>query len=138
MLSTMDIVVVAIFGMAVVGIGLVQGRREGTSGEEYFLAGHGLSWWLIGISLIAANISSEQFVGMNGSAAGSYGLAVASYDWLAAMGLAIVAMFILPRILRAGIYTMPNESADLRSWVPVDRRGPRAVLDMVVRTDEDL
>jgi SSS family solute:Na+ symporter len=108
MLSMLDIVVVAIFGVTVVGVGLIKGRREGTSGEEYFLAGHSLSWWLIGISLIAANISSEQLVGMNGSAAGSYGLAVASYDWLAAMGLAIVAMFILPRILRAGIYTMPE------------------------------
>lgn len=108
MLSSLDLLVFGLFCAAVVGVGLFQGRKEGNSGEEYFLAGHGLSWWLIGISLIAANISSEQFVGMNGSAAGSYGLAVASYDWLAAMGLAIVAMWILPRILRAGIYTMPE------------------------------
>jgi solute:Na+ symporter, SSS family len=63
MLSMLDIVVVAIFGVAVVGVGLIKGRREGTSGEEYFLAGHSLSWWLIGISLIAANISSEQLGG---------------------------------------------------------------------------
>jgi solute:Na+ symporter, SSS family len=108
MLSTLDFVIFVIFCATVVGVGLFTGRKESRSGEEYFLAGRGLSWWLIGISLIAANISSEQFVGMNGSAAGSYGLAVASYDWLAAMGLGIVAMFILPRILRAGIYTMPE------------------------------
>jgi SSS family solute:Na+ symporter len=108
MLTTLDFTIFVLFCAVVVGVSMFKGRRETGGEEEYFLAGHGLPWWLIGISLIAANISSEQFVGMNGGAAGSYGLAVASYDWLAAMGLAIVAMFILPRILRSGVYTMPE------------------------------
>jgi SSS family solute:Na+ symporter len=108
MLGTLDVVIFLLFFAGVVGFSLFMGRQQAAGGEEYFLAGHGLPWWLIGISLIAANISSEQFVGMNGGAAGSYGLAVASYDWLATMALALVAMFILPRILRAGVYTMPE------------------------------
>lgn len=108
MLSTLDFAIFALFFAVVVGFSMFKGRKEAGGGKEYFLAGHGLPWWLIGISLIAANISSEQFVGMNGGAAGGYGLAVASYDWLATMGLAVVAMFILPRILRSGVYTMPE------------------------------
>ena len=66
-------------------------------------------WWLIGVSLIAANISAEQFVGMSGQAAkGSIGLAVASYEWIAAVTLVIVAFCFLPTFLRSGIYTIPE------------------------------
>ena len=73
MLTTLDFTIFVLFCAVVVGVSMFKGRRETGGEEEYFLAGHGLPWWLIGISLIAANISSEQFVGMNGGAAGSYG-----------------------------------------------------------------
>ncbi len=67
-----------------------------------------LSWWLIGFSLIAANISTEQFVGMSGQAADYVGLAIASYEWMAAITLIVVAFVFLPRFLRTGIYTIPE------------------------------
>ena len=82
----LDICVFAAFVFAVIFTGLYKSKNEGGS-EDYFLAGRGLSWWLIGISLIAANISTEQFVGMSGSAAGLSGLAIASYEWMAAICL---------------------------------------------------
>jgi SSS family solute:Na+ symporter len=95
------------FVAAVISIGLFKSRHEKT-GEDYFLAGRGLRWWLIGFSLIASNISSEQFVGMSGNAASHVGLAIASYEWMAAVTLVIVGFFFLPYFLRAGIYTMPE------------------------------
>lgn len=102
-----DIVVFVAFVVAVVTVGLVKSGKEKTS-EDYFLAGRGLSWWLIGFSLIAANISTEQFVGMSGNAASHAGLAIASYEWIAAITLVVVAFAFLPYFLRAGIYTMPE------------------------------
>src|SRR5690606_20032089 len=72
------------------------------------LAGRGLRWWLIGFSLIAANISTEQFVGMSGNAASHVGLAIASYEWMAAITLVVVGFGFLPHFLRMGIYTMPE------------------------------
>ncbi|MFC1569695.1 sodium/solute symporter, partial [bacterium] len=78
------------------------------TGEDYFLAGRGLMWWLIGFSLIAANISTEQFVGMSGNAASHVGLAIASYEWMAAITLVVVAFAFLPYFLKAGIFTMPE------------------------------
>jgi solute:Na+ symporter, SSS family len=104
-----------LFSTAVVGViafGIwksrdgMHGAAAGASG--YFLAGRGLSWWLVGFSLIAANISTEQFVGMSGSAANWLGMAVASYEWMAAVTLVVVAFFFLPRFLRTGIYTIPE------------------------------
>ena len=103
----LDIAVFIAFVVAVVTTGLLKSRREQT-GEDYFLAGRGLKWWLIGFSLIAANISSEQFVGMSGNAASHVGLAIASYEWMAAITLVVVAFAFLPYFLRAGIYTMPE------------------------------
>ena len=103
----LDIVVFAAFIAAVIFVGLYKSKSEGGS-EDYFLAGRGLSWWLIGISLIAANISTEQFVGMSGSAAGLSGLAIASYEWMAAIVLVFVAFFFLPIFLRSGMYTVPQ------------------------------
>ena len=82
--------------------------RKGKTGEDYFLAGRQLTWPLIGLSMIAANISTEQFVGMAGQAAGSAGLAIASYEWMAAITMVIVALFLLPNFLRTGIYTFPE------------------------------
>ena len=104
----LDVGVFVAFVAAVLIVGIGMSRGEKTS-EEYFLAGRGLTWWLIGFSLIAANISAEQFVGMSGQAAkGDIGLAVASYEWIAAITLVIVAFFFLPTFLRSGIYTIPE------------------------------
>ncbi len=107
-LSFLDIVVFFVFIAAVIGIGIFKSRREKSSSEGYFLAGRGLSWWLIGFSLIAANISTEQFVGMSGQAASSVGMAIASYEWMAAITLVVVAFFFLPKFLKSGIYTIPE------------------------------
>lgn len=107
-LSWLDITVFVVFVVGVVTLGISKSRREETS-EDYFLAGRGLKWWLIGFSLIAANISAEQFVGMSGQAAkDSIGLAVASYEWIAAVTLVVVACFFLPKFLSSGIFTIPE------------------------------
>ena len=105
--SWIDITVFVAFVVCVVSLGVLKSRKEKTS-EEYFLAGRGLIWPLIGFSLIAANISTEQFVGMNGNAASHVGLAIASYEWMAAITLVVVGFWFLPYFLRAGIYTMPE------------------------------
>mgnify|MGYP001575699394 FL=1 len=105
--SLLDIAVFLGFVVAVVTTGLLKSRHEKTD-EDYFLAGRGLSWWLIGFSLIAANISTEQFVGMSGNAASHVGVAIASYEWMAAITLVVVAFCFLPYFLRAGIFTMPE------------------------------
>jgi len=111
-MSPLDIVVFIVFIAAVIGIGLYKSKGEATHSEhgasDYFLAGRGLSWWLIGFSLIAANISTEQFVGMSGQAANWLGIAIASYEWMAAITLVVVAFVFLPTFLRSGIYTMPE------------------------------
>ena len=91
----------------VIGVSLYASRKEESS-EDYFLAGRGLSWWVIGLSLIASNISTEHFIGMAGKGFTEVGLAIASYEWIAAFSLILVALFLLPRFLRAGIYTIPE------------------------------
>ena len=106
--GTLDLIVFAAFVAMVLFVGLSRSRHAGESGEDYFLAGRGLPWWLIGFSLIAANISTEQFVGMSGTAASHVGLAIASYEWMAAVTLVVVAFAFLPYFLKAGIYTMPE------------------------------
>src|SRR3972149_2110236 len=106
-LGIADISVFIAFFLIVVGTSMYKSRKEET-GEDYFLASRGLVWQLIGISLIAANISSEQFVGMSGQSAGNVGLAIASYEWMAAITLVVVAFFFLPKFLSSGIYTIPE------------------------------
>ena len=112
---TMNVLEVVLFVVAVVGViglgiwksrGDVDARDSGTSG--YFLAGRGLTWWLVGFSLIAANISTEQFVGMSGAAADWLGMAIASYEWMAAVTLVLVGFWFLPKFLKAGLYTIPE------------------------------
>ena len=105
----------SLFSISVIGViafGIWKARDESGAEEGgasgYFLAGRGLTWWLVGFSLIAANISTEQFVGMSGSAANWLGMAVASYEWMASITLVLVAFFFLPRFLRTGIYTIPE------------------------------
>lgn len=105
-LSTIDIVAFVGFLAMVIGISVYASRKEDTE-EDYFLAGRKLTWWLIGLSLIASNISSEHFVGMSGKGF-TLGLAIASYEWMAAITLVLVGIFLLPRFLKAGIYTIPE------------------------------
>jgi SSS family solute:Na+ symporter len=106
-LTYVDLLVFVAFMATVVGVSLYAGRRERSS-EDYFLAGRSLGWGLIGFSLIASNISTEHFVGMAGQAFGRVGLAIASYEWMSAIVLVFVAWWLLPRFLKAGIYTMPE------------------------------
>ena len=82
-----------------------KGEKRNTN--DYFLAGRGLAWWAIGASIIASNISAEQFVGMSGSGY-AIGLAMATYEWIAALGLLIVAKFFIPIFLKKKIFTMPQ------------------------------
>jgi SSS family solute:Na+ symporter len=105
--SWYDGLIFLMFFLIVVAFSMYKSRKEKT-GEDYFLAGRQLIWPLIGLSMIAANISTEQFVGMSGQGAGSAGLAIASYEWMAAITMVIVAIFLLPHFLRAGIYTFPE------------------------------
>ncbi|MBN2651923.1 MAG: sodium/solute symporter [Spirochaetales bacterium] len=109
-LSPLDIVIVVIYALLIVGLGLFasrmkSGKERGT--EDYFLAGKSLPWWAIGASLIAANISAEQFVGMSGSGF-KIGLAIASYEWMAALTLIIVGKYFLPIFIEKKIYTIPE------------------------------
>src|SRR3954449_8322776 len=75
--------------------------------KAFFLAEGSLTWWAIGASLIASNISAEQFIGMSGSGF-KMGLAIATYEWMAAASLVIVAVFFIPVYLKNKIYTMPQ------------------------------
>lgn len=106
-LSVFDITLFVLFFVVVIGTSMYKSRR-GETEEDYFLASRGLVWPLIGLSLIAANISTEHFVGMSGQSAGNVGMAIASYEWLAAITLVVVAFFFLPRFLKSGIYTIPE------------------------------
>ena len=78
-----------------------------TASHDYFLAEGSLTWWAIGASLIASNISAEQFIGMSGSGF-KMGLAIATYEWMAAVSLMVVAIFFIPVYLKNKIYTMPQ------------------------------
>lgn len=113
-MSQLDVILFFVSVIGVIAFGIWQGKRENKEAAEsggaagYFLAGRGLSWWLVGFSLIAANISTEQFVGMSGQAADWLGMAIASYEWMAAITLVVVAFVFLPKLLRCGIYTIPE------------------------------
>jgi SSS family solute:Na+ symporter len=106
----MDVAIVAAYAFGLFAIAQWVSREPGGQRKDaqgYFLAGKALPWWAIGASLIAANISAEQIIGMSGSGY-AIGLAIASYEWMAAFTLLLVGKFFLPIFLRAGIYTMPQ------------------------------
>ncbi len=105
--SPIDIASFVGFLVLVFAVSLAASRRKKVATEDYFLAGRELRWWLIGISLIASNISTEHFVGLAGRGY-ALGLAIASYEWMAAVTMVVVALFFLPKFLRAGIFTMPE------------------------------
>ena len=117
-LSWIDIGFFLAFICFVVGISLYKSRKKKETSEDYFLAGRSLFWYLIGFSLIASNISTEQFVGMSGQSAGHVGMAVASYEWIAAITLVFVALFFLPKFLKIGIFTIPEFFEHRYSPVP--------------------
>ncbi len=98
------------YATLILGIGLWVSRdKKGKqkNAEDYFLASKSLPWWAIGASLIAANISAEQFIGMSGSGFAS-GLAIASYEWMAALTLIIVGKYFLPIFIKKELYTIPE------------------------------
>jgi len=110
MLQTRDYIVFLIYFLIVACYGWwVYQRKKAvqTSTKDYFLAEGSLTWWAIGASLIASNISAEQFIGMSGSGF-KMGLAIATYEWMAAATLMIVAIFFIPVYLKNKIYTMPQ------------------------------
>ncbi len=109
-LASLDYLVFIIYFIIVAGYGLwiYQKKKKATAdSKDYFLAEGSLTWWAIGASLIASNISAEQFIGMSG-AGFKLGLAVASYEWMAAATLIMVAVFFMPVYLQNKIYTMPQ------------------------------
>ena len=109
-LNTLDYIVFMVYFVIVAGYGIwIYNRKKKVNGgsKDYFLAEGSLTWWAIGASLIASNISAEQFIGMSGSGF-KMGLAIASYEWMAAATLVIVAVFFMPVYLKNKIYTMPQ------------------------------
>ena len=110
MLKQADIIVFLVYFIIVASYGIWIYRRKKKIREtstDFFLAEGSLTWWAIGASLIASNISAEQFIGMSGSGF-KLGLAIAAYEWLAAASLIIVAVFFMPIYLKNRIFTMPQ------------------------------
>jgi SSS family solute:Na+ symporter len=109
-LSQIDLIVVIVYAIGIFGLAQWVSREKAghtKDSSDYFLASKNLPWWAIGASLIAANISAEQIVGMSGSGY-AIGLAIASYEWMAALTLLIVGKWFLPIFLANQIYTMPQ------------------------------
>lgn len=107
-LATIDLVIFVLYIVGMIGFGVFITVREKTeSAQDYFLASRALPWWAVGGSLIASNISTEQILAMNGSGF-ELGLAIATYEMMAAITLILVAKFLLPIFLKEGIYTMPQ------------------------------
>ena len=109
-LATNDYIIFFLYFIIITGYGYWiyrQKKKEQTSSKDYFLAEGSLTWWAIGASLIASNISAEQFIGMSGSGF-KMGLAIATYEWMAAFTLILVAVFFMPVYLKNKIFTMPQ------------------------------
>jgi SSS family solute:Na+ symporter len=109
-LETIDIVIIIGYAIALLGIALAVSREPAghdKNTEDYFLAGRALPWWAIGASLIASNISAEQIIGQSGQGF-AVGVAIAAYEWQAAIVLLVVAKYFLPIFLKRKIYTMPQ------------------------------
>ena len=109
-LATIDLAVLAVYAVAIFALAQWVSREKpghAKTSNDYFLAGKALPWWAIGASLIAANISAEQIIGMSGSGY-AIGLAIASYEWMAALTLLIVGKFFLPIFLHNDVSTMPQ------------------------------
>jgi SSS family solute:Na+ symporter len=108
--APIDYIVFIAYGLMIITIGLLVSRtKKGMqkTAQDYFLASRSLTWWAIGASLLAANISAEHFIAMSGSGY-AIGLAIASYEWIAAFALIIVGKYFLPIFLKKQIFTMPQ------------------------------
>lgn len=106
--SNTDLGIFSIYLVALAGFGIyISLRGKQKDSKDYFLASKSLPWWAVGGSLIASNISAEQFIGMSGSGY-AMGMAIASYELMAAITLIIVAKYFLPIFIKRGIYTMPQ------------------------------
>ena len=106
----LDYLIFGLYAVTILAIGLWVSRdKDGKqkNAEDYFLASKSLPWWAVGTSLIAANISAEQFIGMSGSGF-ALGLAIASYEWMAAITLLVVGKYFLPIFIEKGLYTIPE------------------------------
>ena len=109
-ISIIDLVIFIAYCLLILCVGVFVARKSKNERQDssgYFLAGRGLTWWAIGASIIASNISAEQFVGMSGSGY-AIGLGMATYEWIAALGLLIVAKYFIPIFLEKKIFTMPQ------------------------------
>jgi SSS family solute:Na+ symporter len=110
LLEPLDLAVFVGYCLLIIGMGLFVSREKKghvKNSSDYFLASKALPWWAVGASLIASNISAEQFIGMSGSGF-ALGLAISTYEWMAAATLLVVAIFFLPIYMKKGIYTMPG------------------------------
>jgi len=108
-MSRLDILIFIAYGLVIVAVGnlLARSKKGGSSSSDYFFASKSLPWFLVGSSIIAANISAEQFIGMSGSGF-AIGLGIATYEWIAALILILVAKFFLPVFIDKRIFTMPQ------------------------------
>src|SRR5215210_735458 len=109
-LATIDYIIFIIYFIIVSSYGIYIYRRKKKASmdtKDFFLAEGSLTWWAIGSSLIASNISAEQFIGMSGNGF-LVGIGVAAYEWIAAIALIIVAVWFIPVYLKNRIYTMPQ------------------------------
>ncbi|MDC0123907.1 sodium/solute symporter [Gammaproteobacteria bacterium] len=110
MFNTLDWIIVGLYCVGIIGLATYVSRNQSgqeRSAEDYFLAGRSLPWWAIGASLIAANISAEQIIGMSGQGF-VVGMAIAVWELTAAIALIVMAKFFLPLFLEKRIYTMPQ------------------------------
>jgi len=108
--KTVDLVIVLAYLAVLISLGLFLGRNKKgkeKSASDYFLAGNTLTWWAVGASLIAANISAEQFIGMSGTSYAD-GIATAAYELMAAVTLVVIGKFLLPTMLKQKIFTIPQ------------------------------
>ena len=107
---TVDLIIVLVYLAVLIFLGLFLGRNkkgQEKSANDYFLAGNTLTWWAVGASLIAANISAEQFIGMSGTSYAD-GIATAAYELMAAVTLIVIGKFLLPVMLKRKIFTIPQ------------------------------
>ena len=109
-MGRLDILIFIVYGLVIIAVGNLLARSKkntGQSSSDYFFASKSLPWFLVGSSIVAANISAEQFIGMSGSGY-AIGLGIATYEWIGALILIVVGKFFLPVFIKKNIFTMPQ------------------------------
>lgn len=108
-MEQLDIIIFIVYGLIIIAVGnwLARSKGKERNSSDYFFANRSLPWFLVGSSIIAANISAEQFIGMSGSGF-AIGLGIATYEWIAAIILIVVAKYFLPVFIEKKIFTMPQ------------------------------